>query len=104
MTPRESAAFLIVISLTLFSGRARAAEPPQAQQPRDAQAAQEPAAKEDKDGKDKEKAAEADKLQVYDEIQVTSRASDMLGVADSASEGVTGHVDLEKRPILRPGE
>jgi hypothetical protein len=45
-----------------------------------------------------------DRLQVYDEIEVTDRASDMLGVADSASEGVTGREDLEKRPILRPGE
>jgi hypothetical protein len=43
-------------------------------------------------------------LQVYEEIQVTGRASDMVGVADSASEGVTGQEDLEKRPILRPGE
>ncbi|MBW8877638.1 MAG: TonB-dependent receptor plug domain-containing protein [Acidobacteria bacterium] len=44
------------------------------------------------------------RLKVYDEIQVTDRASDMLGVADSASEGVTGHADLERRPIARPGE
>jgi hypothetical protein len=51
-----------------------------------------------------EKAENSDRLQVYDEIQVTDRASDMLGVADSATEGVTGHKDLEKRPILRPGE
>jgi hypothetical protein len=43
-------------------------------------------------------------LQVYDEIQVTDRASDMVGVADSASEGVTGHQQLEERPIQRPGE
>ncbi len=45
-----------------------------------------------------------DHLQVYDEIQVTDRASDMVGVADSASEGVTGRKELEERPILRPGE
>ncbi len=43
-------------------------------------------------------------LQVYDEIQVIDRASDMVGVADSASEGVTGRKELEQRPILRPGE
>src|SRR5436305_4485389 len=47
---------------------------------------------------------DSDHLQVYDEIQVTDRASDMVGVADSASEGVTGHQQLEERPILRPGE
>lgn len=46
----------------------------------------------------------SDHLQVYDEIQVTDRASDMVGVADSASEGVTGRQELEERPILRPGE
>jgi hypothetical protein len=45
-----------------------------------------------------------DHLQVYDEIQVTDRASDMVGVADSATEGVTGRKELEERPILRPGE
>jgi hypothetical protein len=47
---------------------------------------------------------DSDHLQVYDEIQVTDRASDMVGVADSASEGVTGRQELEERPILRPGE
>lgn len=47
---------------------------------------------------------EEKRLQVYDEIQVTDRASDMVGVADSASEGVTGRKQLEQRPILRPGE
>jgi hypothetical protein len=45
-----------------------------------------------------------ERLKIYAEIEVTDRASDMLGVADSASEGVTGHEDLERRPILRPGE
>jgi hypothetical protein len=44
------------------------------------------------------------RLQVYDEIQVTDRASDLVGVADSATEGVTGRQELEERPILRPGE
>lgn len=28
----------------------------------------------------------------------------MLGVADSATEGVTGKADLARRPVLRPGE
>lgn len=43
-------------------------------------------------------------LQVFDEIEVTGRASDMVGIADSASEGVTGQEDLAKRPVLRTGE
>ena len=47
---------------------------------------------------------EPERFQVFAEIQVTGRASDMLGVADSATEGVTGRQDLEKRPVLRPGE
>ena len=53
---------------------------------------------------DETKKGEATRLQVYDEIQVIDRASDMVGVADSASEGVTGRKELEQRPILRPGE
>ncbi len=52
----------------------------------------------------KDKEQEENRLKVYDEIQVTDRASDMLGVADSAGQGVTGHADLERRPIARPGE
>jgi TonB dependent receptor/TonB-dependent Receptor Plug Domain len=59
------------------------------------------ASQEPTDSQDK---SEESTLQVYEEIQVTGRASDMVGVADSASEGVTGREDLEKRPILRPGE
>src|SRR5436305_12381121 len=52
-----------------------------------------------------EKPAEPpDKLKVYEQIDVTSRASDLVGVADSATEGVTGQEDLAKRPVLRPGE
>ncbi len=45
-----------------------------------------------------------DKLKVYDKIDVTDRASDLVGIADSATEGVTGQADLAKRPVLRPGE
>ncbi|MBW8877588.1 MAG: TonB-dependent receptor [Acidobacteria bacterium] len=52
----------------------------------------------------KEEGKEDPHLQVYDEIQVIDRASDLVGVADSASEGVTGRKELEQRPILRPGE
>ena len=32
------------------------------------------------------------------------RLEDLLGIADSATEGVTGYADLARRPILRAGE
>jgi hypothetical protein len=51
-----------------------------------------------------EAGASSAQLTVYDEIKVTGRASDMLGIADSATEGVTGNAELAERPILRPGE
>ena len=38
------------------------------------------------------------------DIIVTGRASDLIGVAGSASEGVVGKVDLEDRPIQRIAE
>jgi TonB dependent receptor-like, beta-barrel/TonB-dependent Receptor Plug Domain len=47
---------------------------------------------------------DADGLKVDEEIEVTGRGSDMIGIADSATEGVVGHQELEQRPILRPGE
>jgi hypothetical protein len=47
-------------------------------------------------------AAGAGQLSVYDEIRVTGRASDMSGIADSATEGVTGGAELAGRPFLRP--
>lgn len=44
------------------------------------------------------------KLQIYDEVEVKGRADDLVGIATSASEGTTGYLDLQKRPLLRPGE
>jgi hypothetical protein len=41
---------------------------------------------------------------LHEEIEVTSRGDAMLGLADSAGEGVVGRLDLERRPLLRPGE
>ena len=38
------------------------------------------------------------------EIVVRGRADDLVGVAQSASEGVVGHEQIESRPLLRPGE
>ncbi len=78
---------------------ARAAEPP-ATPPSD----EKPAAAEPKTDEAKDKDEKDERLQVYEEIQVIDRASDMVGVADSASEGVTGRKQLEQRPVLRPGE
>ncbi|MFP5284893.1 MAG: TonB-dependent receptor plug domain-containing protein, partial [Thermoanaerobaculia bacterium] len=78
---RVSPPFALLLAILLLPGTA---------------AGQEPADSQDK--------GDDSTLQVYEEIQVTGRASDMVGVADSASEGVTGREDLEKRPILRPGE
>ena len=71
-----------LLLLTLLPPTAWAAEPPE-----------EP----------KKETEEKNRLKVYDQIDVTGRASDLVGIADSATEGVTGQVDLAKRPILRPG-
>ena len=38
------------------------------------------------------------------EVVVRGRADDLVGVADSASEGVVGHEQIERRPLLRPAE
>ena len=88
--------FLMILAL-LAQSPAWAAEPSAAPTPDEAQ---KPPEKKDQPPP----AAEADRLKIYDEIEVTDRASDMIGVADSATEGVTGRQDLERRPILRPGE
>src|SRR3984885_3785128 len=99
-----------ILLLILLPAALRAAEPPAA--PADTPKAVAPGetagetdkdVKDDKDGKD-EKDNAAKHLQVYDEIQVIDRASDMVGVADSATEGVTGQKELEERPVLRAGE
>ena len=52
-----------------------------------------PAAAQEQQEEDEEKPAE-ERLQVYDAIEVSGRDSDMLEIADSASEGVTGSADL----------
>ena len=38
------------------------------------------------------------------EIVITGRATDLIGIAGSASEGVVGRIDLEDRPIQRVAE
>jgi hypothetical protein len=94
----------ILLLLTLPPATARAAEPPATPPDDPKPAAEQPADKTDAKDEKNEKEGAADRLQVYDEIQVIDRASDMVGVADSASEGVTGRKELEQRPVLRPGE
>ena len=39
-----------------------------------------------------------------EEVLVFGRAIDLVGAADSASEGIVGYDDLSKRPLLRVGE
>ncbi|HVF59586.1 MAG TPA: TonB-dependent receptor [Thermoanaerobaculia bacterium] len=41
---------------------------------------------------------------VKDVLEVRARSDDLVGVARSATEGVTGHSDLQQRALLRPGE
>lgn len=45
-----------------------------------------------------------DTAQFEDRVEVRARADDLVGIANSANEGATGHEDLERRPILRPAE
>jgi hypothetical protein len=118
-------ALILVLSLLSPPG-ARAADPPAAPPAAPApaeQAGQQAEPRDDKDsrdGKDKDKDKEKDKpgdqaagtetpkeadhLKVYDQIQVIDRGSDLVGIADSAGEGVTGQQELAERPVLRPGE
>jgi len=44
------------------------------------------------------------RLRYYDDINVTARGDNLLGIAGSSNEGSTGRDDLAKRPILRAGE
>ncbi len=39
-----------------------------------------------------------------EDVTVVGRADELVGTADSATQGTVGSVDLEQRPILRPGE
>jgi TonB dependent receptor/TonB-dependent Receptor Plug Domain len=100
-----------ILLLILLPAIARAAEPPvvpPVTPPTDPQAAPQAAAPPATDPTEKadqdDKANASKHLQVYDQIQVIDRASDMVGVADSATEGVTGQTELAERPVLRAGE
>jgi hypothetical protein len=48
--------------------------------------------------------AELDLLRLNEVVSVTGRADELIGVSDSASEGVVGQRDLEARAVLRPGD
>lgn len=43
-------------------------------------------------------------LKTIGTVHARGRAENLIGVATSAAEGFVGHAELEKRPILRPGE
>lgn len=45
-----------------------------------------------------------DSEEVTEEVLVWGRAIDLVGAADSASEGIVGYDDLTTRPLLRVGE
>jgi len=44
------------------------------------------------------------RLRYRDEVEVSARGDNLVGVAGGASEGATGGEDLARRPILRAGE
>ena len=49
-------------------------------------------------------AATADEPESLGEVVVTERSNNLVGIANSASEGIVGPKQLERRPTLRPGE
>ncbi|HET9766492.1 MAG TPA: TonB-dependent receptor [Thermoanaerobaculia bacterium] len=51
-----------------------------------------------------EEASEPAKQPHRESIEVESRADELVGIADSATEGVVGRLDLAQRPLLRPAE
>lgn len=48
--------------------------------------------------------SDIEQLRLDEVVSVQGRADEMIRVAESATEGVTGHRDLESRPVLRPGD
>lgn len=56
------------------------------------------------DGKGSAEVSEDDTLNVYDQLEVRGRADDLTGLTGTASEGSTGYLDLQARPITRAGE
>lgn len=46
----------------------------------------------------------ADEPETLPEVVVTERSNNLVGTADSATQGTVGPEQLKKRPLLRPGE
>ncbi len=55
-------------------------------------------------GADAAPAQDEDGTLILDEVVVEGRGRSLIGVATSATEGVVGREELQRRPILRPGE
>jgi hypothetical protein len=49
-------------------------------------------------------AGEEETPQFYESLDVRARGDDLIGIANSATEGATGLEDLATRPLLRPAE
>lgn len=56
------------------------------------------------DATDGELERDEDGTLVLDEVVVEGRGLSLIGIASSATEGVVGREELQRRPILRPGE
>jgi hypothetical protein len=71
-----------------------------------AQQGEEPPKETEKEGETEQLHQEEDphRLRYFDDIEITARADNLLGIAGSANEGTTGREDLERRPKLRSGE
>jgi hypothetical protein len=48
--------------------------------------------------------ARDDTVMHLEPVVITGRAADLLGIADSSSQGQVGQAELETRPLLRTGE
>lgn len=98
---------LVFLFSSMVQPSAHAMEPPTSTKPTGGATAatpeEIPAEEETTEQAPEEKPDEAS-LRIYDEVKVVGRASELVGIADSATEGVTGQAELNQRPILRPAE
>jgi hypothetical protein len=91
---------MIRLTIAIFAMTLSTALPVAAQQGENS-----PIEKEDTDTADhKHEDEDLHRLRYYDDIDVTARADNLLGIAGSSNEGTTGREDLERRPKLRSGE
>ncbi|MCS6860898.1 MAG: TonB-dependent receptor [Abditibacteriales bacterium] len=54
--------------------------------------------------KDKKPAPTGETPETLPEVVVTERSTNLVGIADSATQGTVGSLQLKQRPLLRPGE